>query len=170
MDTENPPYAGGTPTYADLADMWSAHDPAPPGLAERALVALEMEDFDAEYELLHIIERGNLLVGTRAAGAPEKDVATETLTIVFSGNSCSLMLRVGRLDDDHRRVDGWVSPPRSVQITLKQQKGDVQVDSDARGRFEVARMPAGLTRAALSCDEEQPAGQEQLFATPAFEL
>ncbi|TWP38195.1 hypothetical protein [Leekyejoonella antrihumi] len=154
--------------FADLAEMWQSHDPAPPGLVERALVAIEMEDLDAEYELLHIVERGRTLVGTRGDQA-------ETLTIVFSGNDCSLMMRISPLDGDCRRVDGWVSPPRPVRVSLKQQETAFDSTSDAKGRFEIARMPHGLARAVLS-SLPAPDGTahvehtEQLFATPAFEV
>jgi len=154
--------------YADLAAMWQAHDPAPPGLAERALVAIEMEDLDAEYELLHVVEHSRTLAGTRGD-------SPETLTIVFSGNDCSVMMRISPLDGDGRRVDGWVSPPRPVQVSLKQQDGTFRSTSDAKGRFEIARMPHGLARAILSAlpgPDGTPHAEstEQLFATPAFEV
>lgn len=167
MDTDLPPPGADAPSYTALATMWQTYDPAPSDLAEQVLIALEMEDLDAEYELLHLTERSRALAGTRAA---ETCTENETLTIVFSGASCSLMMRVSPLDDGHRRVDGWVSPPRQVHITLKQQSGTVDTASDARGRFEVDRMPIGMTRAVLTEADAAESTEEQTFATPAFEL
>ncbi len=169
MNTDPSPRSGESPTYAELAAMWSARDPAPVGLADRALVAIEMDDLDAEYEVLHLIEHSRTLTGTRAVAAADADPSAETLTIVFSGNSCSLMMRVSPLDSRHRRIDGWVSPPHAADIQLKQQDREVTAESDARGRFEVDRMPSGLTRAVLTCAQADADG-EHLFATPAFEL
>ena len=70
----------------DLARMWDVRDPMPDDLVEKVLVAIETEDLDTEYELLHLMERTRELAGARGEG--------EALTIAFSGGSFSLLLRV----------------------------------------------------------------------------
>ncbi|MDE9365750.1 hypothetical protein PZ938_09050 [Luteipulveratus sp. YIM 133132] len=149
-------------TYDDLARLWEARDPMPMGLVDKVLVSVAMEDLDAEYELMHLVERSRELVGTRR----DND---ETLTVVFSGSTCSLMMRVSPLEEGVRRVDGWVSPPRRVRVTMKQEDGEYVAESDAKGRFEIDRVPVGLTRAVIT-DLAAAEDDQNLFATPAFEL
>ncbi|AKU14837.1 hypothetical protein [Luteipulveratus mongoliensis] len=152
-------------TYADLATMWSAHDPMPDRLVDKVLVSVAMEDMDAEYELLHLVERSRELVGTRR----DND---ETLTIVFSGSTCSLMMRVSSLDASMRRVDGWVSPPRCVRVTVKHQDSEVSTESDSKGRFEIDRVHGGLCRMIVNdlAPDSGDDNTQNLFATPSFEL
>lgn len=154
-------------TYDDLATMWAQRDPMPEGVVEKALVSIAMEDVDAEYELLHLVERSRELAGTRR----DND---ETLTIVFSGSTCSLMMRVSSLGDGVRRVDGWVSPPRRVRVTMKQETAEHSAESDGKGRFEIERVPEGFSRAVITdLSDDASAGdddRQSLFATPIFEL
>jgi hypothetical protein len=147
--------------------MWQARDPMPSGLAERALVALGMEDLDAQYELLHLVERTRELTGARAD--------SEALTVVFSGGDLSLMLRISPLGDRERRLDGWISPARAARVIVRQQDATWDSSADALGRFEIARMPTGLSRIELSAASDNGgdtglAADGALFATPAFEV
>lgn len=156
-------------TYDDLAAMWQQRDPMPPGLVDKVLVAVAVQDLDDDYELLHLVERSRDLVGTRGPVA-------EALTIVFSNDTCSVMMRISPLDDGTHRVDGWLSPPRAATVSLRQQDAVFETTADARGRFEVGRLPQGATRAVLSFSRAADTGTEptepteQLFVTPAFEL
>lgn len=152
------------PLWGQLAAMWNAVDPMPASLVERVLVALATEDLDTEYELLHLVERTDRLVGARGA-AP-------ALTISFSGATFSLLLRVTGIGTAFRRVDGWVTPARSMRITVKQEERTWEADVDDSGRFELPRLPGGLSRFWLSSrGATAPADNEQqLFATPTFEL
>ena len=77
------------PVLADLAAMWRAVDPVPPALVDKVLVAVETENLDAEYELLHLVERSRDLAGARSAG--------EAVTISFSTGAFSLLLRVSEV-------------------------------------------------------------------------
>src|SRR6478735_1914361 len=96
-------------SLSDLARMWDVRDPMPDDLVEKVLVAIETEDLDREYELLHLMERTRELSGTRGDG--------EALTIAFSGGSFSLLLRVSEIGTAHCRVDGWVTPAQAMRVT-----------------------------------------------------
>jgi hypothetical protein len=161
----------GLPSAADgdsllldeLAAMWEKCDPAPPELVERVLVALAMEDFDTEYELLYLVARTDELSGVRGG--------SDAVTVSFSGESFSLMLRVSGIRGAFRRVDGWVTPPREMRVTVKQQAKSWAADVDAAGRFEIPQLPSGLSRFWLVDAPAAAAGEEQeLFATPTFDL
>lgn len=145
----------------DLRRMWDLRDPMPDGLVEKVLVALGTEDLDTEYELLHLMERTRELSGVRGDG--------EALTIAFSGGSFSLLLRVSELSARHCRVDGWVTPAQSMRVTVTQQDTTQEAVVDSRGRFEIARMPTGLTRFFLRSQEADDTA-EGTFATPIVEL
>jgi hypothetical protein len=147
-------------TLRDLARLWDRHDPMPPGLVERVLVAIETDDLDREYELLHLVERSRELAGTRAV--------TEALTISFAVGDFALMLHVRATRDGHCRVDGWASPASRMRVTLSQQDHTMETDADERGRFEFSDVPVGLTRFWLvsSADPDR----ERLFSTPIVEL
>jgi hypothetical protein len=149
--------------WRDLASMWDSLDPMPSGLVERVLVALATDDLDAEYELLHLVERTDQLVGARGT--------SDALTISFTGGAFALLLRVSGIGSQTRRVDGWVTPAREMRVTVKQQNRTWEAEVDARGRFEIPRLSAGLSRFWL-LDHRAPESsvEQELFATPAFEL
>lgn len=148
-------------TFNDLAAMWDRRDPVPAGLVDKVLVAIETENLDAEYELLHLVERSRQLEGARGLG--------DAFTIAFSGGPFSLLLRVSNLGENFCRVDGWVSPPREMTVKVTQQTGSWQALVDALGRFEIDRLPSGLTRFWLLSDDARDEA-ERSFATPTFEL
>ena len=148
--------------FDDLATMWEVRDPMPAGLVDKVLVALATENLDAEYELLHLVERSRELEGVRGN-------ATEAITIAFSGGAFSLLLRVTELTDAFCRVDGWVSPAQAMTVKVSQPSGTFQAIVDALGRFEISRLPTGLTRFFLLSDDATEEA-ERSFATPTFEL
>lgn len=149
--------------WRGLATMWDTHDPVPPELVERVLVAIATEDLDAEYELLHLVARTTELVGARGSG--------DALTISFSGEAFSLLLRVSGLGGDARRVDGWVTPAQEMRVSVRQRGRTVEADVDAGGRFEIPRLPGGMSRFWLTGRPASSPGEDQeLFATPTFEL
>lgn len=147
--------------FHDIASMWRARDPMPPALVDKVLVAIETEDLDEEYELLHLVERSRELAGTRGRG--------DAFTIAFSGGDFSLLLRVSELGETSRRIDGWVSPPQPMRVKVTQQSHSFEAVVDARGRFEISRLPTGLTRFWLMSDDGSD-DPERPFATPTFEL
>jgi hypothetical protein len=144
-----------------LAMMWERHDPVPADLVEKVLIAIATEDLDAEYEMLHFVERSRELAGARGPG--------ESITITFSGGPVSLLLRVSPLGNRECRVDGWVTPARAMKLSVSQKTKTWDALVDAFGRFELPKLPTGLTRLWLRSDEPgNDAGG--LFATPTFEL
>lgn len=154
-------------SYRELAQMWRAKDPMPAGLPEKVLVTLATEDLDAEYELMHLVERTTELAGARGDG--------EAVTISFAGasvagGSFSLLLRVSAVDKKSCRVDGWVSPARPMKITIAQQAKRWEAAVDMFGRFEIPRLPTGLTRFWLLAADDSGDDNEHLFATPTVEL
>jgi hypothetical protein len=149
--------------WNELADMWEHQDPMPPGLVETVLVALAIDDIDAEYELLHLVSRTSELAGARGS--------SDALTISFSGESFALLLRVSGIKSAVRRVDGWVTPARRMRVTVKQKNRSWDAEVDADGRFELARLPGGLSRFWLVGERPDGRGEGgELFATPTFEL
>jgi hypothetical protein len=149
-------------TFDDLAAMWERRDPMPPGLIDKVLVAIATENLDAEYELLHLVERSRELQGVRGG-------AGEAMTIVFSGGAFSLLLRVTELTDKFCRVDGWVTPAQAMSVTITQQSRKFAAAVDALGRFEIPQLPTGLTRFFLLSEDAKDEA-ERSFATPTFEL
>jgi hypothetical protein len=160
-------------TYDRLTRMWDARDPMPHDLPETVLVALALDDLDADYELLHLVQHTRELAGTRSQ--------SEALTIVFSGVSVWLMMQVRALSPSERRLDGWISPARRLRVSVRQDGVTWESRADAQGRFELPRLPSGLSRVVLSDLDEPPAdgepdedpaeeGETLQFATPAFEL
>jgi hypothetical protein len=149
-------------TFDDLAAMWERRDPMPPGLIDKVLVAIATENLDAEYELLHLVERSRDLQGVRGG-------SSEAMTIAFSGGAFSLLLRVTELTDKLCRIDGWVTPPQAMSVKVTQQSRNFAAVVDALGRFEIPQLPTGLTRFFLLSDDASDEA-ERSFATPTFEL
>lgn len=150
-------------TLRELARMWEERDPMPADLVDKVLVAIATDDLDAEYELLHLVERTRELVGTR--GAVE---VGEAFTVAFSGGEFSLLLRVSESGRNTCRVDGWVTPARPMKVTVSQRNKTYETVVDGLGRFELAKLPTGLTRFWLLAGDT--AESEKLFATPTIEL
>lgn len=147
--------------FDDLAQMWDRRDPMPDDLIDKVLTSLGMENLDAEYELLHLVERSRELEGARGV--------SDAFTIAFSGGPFSLLLRVSSLGEKFCRVDGWVSPPQAMQVTVTQQSRTWKAIVDSLGRFELDRLPTGLTRFWLQSQDAQD-DADRSFATPTFEL
>ncbi len=148
--------------WRELATMWDAYDPMPTGLPEQVLVGIATEDLDAEYELLHLVARTSELAGARGSG--------DALTISFSGEAFSLLLRVSG-DGDYRRVDGWVTPAQEMRVSVKQRGRTFEAEVDPGGRFEIPRLPGGPSRLWLvGRPATTPTEEQELFATPTFDL
>jgi hypothetical protein len=152
------------PIFGRLATMWEERDPMPAGLIDKVLVAIATENLDEEYELLHLVERSRELEGARG-------VVGDAITITFAAGAFSLLLRVTSVGDKHCRVDGWVTPQAPMTLKVSQPTGTIHAVVDAVGRFEIPRLPTGLTRFFLLADDAaDDASAERSFATPTFEL
>jgi hypothetical protein len=145
-----------------LAEMWEAHDPMPEDLPDRVLIALALDDLDAEYEMLHLVERSKELAGTRSVA--------ETVTITFAAGDFTVMLHVSPTSPDYCRVDGWVAPAQPMEVKVVQPISSREVRVDATGRFSITDLPAGLTRFVLVTDETGTGAEPKSFATPLVEL
>jgi hypothetical protein len=149
-------------TFKQLAEEWEQRDPMPVGLPDRVLVAMALDDLDAEYEMLYLVERSKELAGTRSVA--------ETVTITFAAGDFTVMLHVSPTMPGLCRVDGWVAPAQAMTVKVVQPDAARTVQVDATGRFSVAELPVGLTRFVLVTDETGRGGQPKSFATPLVEL
>lgn len=153
-----------TPDEADsallhqLRVLWSAADPMPTGLTAKVLAGLAVEDLDAEYELLHLLESRVDLAGARA-----DDAGPGTMTLQFTHETVEVLLRVSPLDDGVRRLDGWLAPAGADVATLRSGHQVWRAPIDSSGRFEFAALPQGAVRLWLD-------GGENDFSTTMFEI
>lgn len=150
--------------WHELTDMWSRRDPMPGGLVDKVLASLAAEDVDAEYELLHLVERSRELQGARGND--------DALTIEFSGGPFAMLLHVTAVGEKSRRVDGWVAPAKPMKVSVRQESKIWNASVSLLGRFEFPQLPVGLSRFWLHETEQDTAADDagQLFATPTFEL
>ncbi len=151
---------------AEIRDCWQRNDPPPPGLAERVLAALAMEDLELDYVLLTMASSTREPTGARSAAA----VDTAPLRLEFADADVSLLLRVSIVDSGHRRIDGWVVPDASQTVTVWRSGRTQTVTVGAHGRFAFARVPAGLVRLWISGPSPDSAEAERCFGTTLFEI
>jgi hypothetical protein len=145
--------------FADLRGMWEEVDPMPADLPDRVLFALDLEELDVDFELLRLVSSAQEDLSVRSA-------ATEVNTITFSGPSVTVMVRVTEMPSQRRRLDGWIAPSTPVVVTVHHADGSAEAVVDARGRFVVDDIPAGLTRMVLAPTEEGSSP----FITPTVEI
>lgn len=148
--------------WDQLTSMWQLADPVDPDLADRVLVALAMDDIDAEYAMLHLVERSTELAGTRG-----DDTA---VTITFAAGDVSVTIHVSSVAQGRRRLDGWVTTGGVIGVSVVQQEHQQRADIDAAGRFAVPDLAAGPTRLVLDLGDERTDGAPRTFATPVVEL
>lgn len=141
------------PILTDLRTMFEVLDPPPAHLTDVMIAAVAAEDLDADYALLSLLGRSTELAGTRGSGV---------LTIEFSHDETSVLLRVAELDDDQRRVDGWVTGSDGTEARLVAGERSTTVPL-TDGRFEFTSVRAGLIRIYFS-------GGDTELATPTFEI
>lgn len=158
------------PALGDLAIMWGAVDPVPPGLVARmqGVVAAEnvLVTSDLDHELMLLVERSAELTGARGSAA---------YTLRFAYDDVDLLVRTaGSNGVPMTRLDGWIVPPAhlSVRAQLMRAAGagpDAEVERaavvDGTGRFEFVDLPTGLVRLWLL-----PADGTTPIATPVFEI
>lgn len=131
-----PPGEQDAALLAALRAMWEAADPPPADLADRMVLAVQLERLDAE--LLRLTEE--LL---EPAGARSEDPAR---TLTFSHESVSVMVTITPLGQRFR-LDGWVAPSSGGLLQLRRPDGSVvgtSVDDD--GRFVLGDVPSGLVQ------------------------
>jgi hypothetical protein len=140
-----------------LRAMWTDLDPAPDGLTDDVLLRLAPE-LDDDAELLALLTGDDLPTAIRAPAAG---------TLTFAGGGIDLLIRVGGLADDRRRIDGWIAPAArgAVRLTV----GSVVVDAPLppTGRFALPDVPAGEAVLDVSIRTD---GELRRLRTPAFPL
>ena len=147
----------GDVLLGSLATMWDSRDPVPQGLVNRVLVALAIGDLDVEYELLHLTERSSQLAGTRGS--------EEAITFTFDSEDLSMVLRVSSTGTESCRVDGWITPSRTMTVTATQSGVSVEAHVVDAGRFEFPELKPGPTRFLL-----HPDTTTTNLVTPAIDL
>jgi hypothetical protein len=163
-----------TPTDDELlqavADLYSAHDPAPEDLADGVLARLAVEDLESEYELLTLVERVDVAAGTRRATDHDTET-TATVALEFAGSAYRVLVRLSS-HDGTRRLDGWVVPGVPMRVFLGSEddatshtRQTTQADRD--GRFEFQRPRSGEVRLWL-LPLGDAAATTPSFVTPPF--
>ena len=141
-----------------LAEAWSELDPPPPGLAERAIVAIGMDDIDLELMLLQESS-------TEMAGARGVETAR---TLTFSGESVSVMVTITPSRRHPFRLDGWVAPLGGGRVHVRHSGGrDVDGDVDRDGRFVLHDVAAGMVQLVYHPRETRTPEREPLRSVAA---
>lgn len=134
----NQPYR--EPLLDAVHHAWTRWDSPPDGLIETVLVALAMDDLEAEYELLTLVSREGTLAGTRS------DVTGDRVLIEFRSEAVTVLLRVSHERGGAHRLDGWVTPASGGAVTLTQGELSQSATIDVNGRFDLTSRTGGLAR------------------------
>lgn len=140
----------------EIADFYDRHDPVPPRLVDRIRFALAWDEVQAE--LAELARIPDSLTATRHEPEPE-----QTETITFTARTLSAMIKVRR-EGGTVRIDGWITPPKSLQVRLRQPDGGEVTESDDSGRFSFDGTFGGLSQLVFSD------GAGIVVATPVFEV
>jgi hypothetical protein len=142
-----------------IRTAWEAADPAPPGLADRILFALQLENL--EYELMRLQDTEEL-VGARSGSGVE--------TVTFTGDHLTVMLMLPRAGDPERRLDGWLAPGAALRVELR--AGGTRRDTVASpdGRFAFSDVPAGLLQLVVHPTDGATVALARPVVTPAIQL
>lgn len=117
----------------DIGAAAEEHDPLPPAMLDRLLLAVSLELMEAELATL---------ADMRLEEARTETTSVETIT--FTASSLSLMIALSR-EDDAVRIDGWVTGG-GVEVELHA-GGSIQTAlSDATGRLTWVFVPPGPVR------------------------
>lgn len=163
MTRDAAPGTARDPLLDAVRAAWERWDPPPADLADTVLVAIAMDDIDADYEFLTLVQRDAHLAGTRHDGVSDR------ILIELRSGTLTVLVRVSREPTGTRRLDGWVAPASGGLVTLVQDDRSVAAVIDANGRFDIPDARPGLTRLVVSPDAgpEAPLGE---FRTTVFEI
>lgn len=146
---------------ADLARAVSAEDPMPPGLVERAIFAVALEEMAVE---LATIQRETALGQHGLAGV--RSVEDHALTMTFTASALTLTIAVVETDRQIHRMDGWVTSDHLVTVRLRlgdEERRQVEV---VDGRFVFEDVPSGMVQVIVESQDDDAA----TVVTPVFEL
>jgi hypothetical protein len=143
----------------EVAVVYDAADPVPPGLVERLRFAVTLDALEAEIAQLERLDLS--IAGARA------DEATEVQTVTFTSASLTTMITIADTGAEHVRIDGWAAPGAGVSVELRTSDGVQSTVADADGRFVFERVARGLAQFVL----RPPDGDTRpAVVTPSMEL
>jgi len=138
--------------------MYSAVDPTPGDLADRAIAAVAATDLDRDFALL-------ALVDSDATAAVRGDA--DMLTLQFSDGTTNVLVHVTVEGDGRRRLDGWVDGAASTAHLVREARETPVPVVDGRFAFEDVGSGVVRLRFALAPgDADRPTE----LLTPRFEL
>jgi hypothetical protein len=143
---------------ATVRSIFTASDPVPAGLAERAKFAMTVAALEAE--VAQIMQTTGDAVGVRAK------VYDRATTVTFSTDTLSAMITIESADGVHARLSGWVSDgPTAVELRERSRTQSTQTDSEGRFTFpDVERGLVHLLLRRLDVPDSRP------VITPAIEI
>ena len=147
-----------------LRRMWNDVDPAPAGLADRMVFAVELADVDVDVMTAVLAEE--LGLDLMAARGEEENVRTVT----FRSASLSVMITLSASDDGAHRLDGWIVPAGPLQVELRTSGGSRHTCADDDGRFVVDGLPSGLLQLVLHATDGAAPRLTRPVVTPAVQL
>jgi hypothetical protein len=141
-----------------VAAIYAAIDPVPPGLVDRIAFGMTLAALHAEIAEL---QRSDDLVGVRSSDA------TEAESITFTSSSLTTMVTVTVVSGDRVRIDGWAAPGAGFAVELRVSEEHRHTTADENGRFVFEDVPRGLAQFVL----RPPDGSTQSsVVTPAIEI
>lgn len=143
---------------AELANVFDALDPVPPGLVARTQFAMTLDALHAEIAEL---QRTPELAGVRSGEQ------TEAQTVTFTSASLTTMVTITPASADRVRIDGWAAPGGGLTVELRLAVRTLSTTADSDGRFVFEDVPRGLGQFVLRprSGTAQPA-----VVTPSIDL
>ncbi|HEY6798615.1 MAG TPA: hypothetical protein VI248_28390 [Kineosporiaceae bacterium] len=148
-----------------LRQMWSELDPAPDGLVDRMLFALELEQLDVDLSPTLLDRCG----GVELAGARSGDQESAR-TVTFGSDSLTVIITLSGSAEEGHRLDGWLVPAEPLRVELRTAHGSRWTVADATGRFVVDGLPSGLVQLVLQPVEGVPSALTRPVVTPSLQL
>jgi hypothetical protein len=143
-----------------LMNLYANNDRVPPGLVERTIFAVALDDIDVE------VCRLTSRLAAIASRGPD-DGAT---TVTFESTELTIMLRVADRGDDSIRVDGWLVPAGERDVELRTGTSLLTARADAHGRFSFEPVPHGLAHVVVRSLDSAVASSGRTVATPPIML
>ncbi len=124
----------------EIAALYEAMDPVPPGLVERVRFSLALDEVFGEVAQL-------TRVPADAAGVRTELVdAVRANTLSFAAESLTAMVTVSRSGVGRVRLDGWLAPDGVRSVHVRMQGAAVEVLADEDGRFVVEDLREGFVQ------------------------
>lgn len=145
--------------FRRLREMWMAVDPMPPGLVDRVLFTLQLEDLEYELLRLHYTEE--------PAGARSEQTVR---TVTFTSEYLTVTLMLAAATEPTARLDGWLSPAAALRVGLRTAEGTQETIASPEGRFAFPSMPSGPFRVLIYPPDDAASQFSRPVITPAVQL